>query len=266
MTTNIDQGWLSITTFENDGVRYAKLFSDIGPFSGDANTDLTVTVYSGSNTIKTITIHIWPKIDDNQITSGGRFGFSVSASGMAVTLTNTGNTAFSYSVVTWGDGFSNRSMTHTYTTAGTYSIKIDYMTNGGSVASAFGVVTVPSNSVEYSVYYFSNGGTGTMVSSSGQSIAVSNNGFTWENHTFLYWNTRADGKGTVFTPGTLINGLNADLNLYAIWKTGGGGGDGDSLIDQIINALTANIFGIPVWIIIVILAVLALLIIREVFD
>lgn len=44
----------------------------------------------------------------------------------------------------------------------------------------------------------------------------------WENHTFVNWNTAADGTGTTYYPeGTYLD--NAPITLYAQWDSGGGG-------------------------------------------
>jgi hypothetical protein len=40
--------------------------------------------------------------------------------------------------------------------------------------------------------------------------------FSMPQHTFSGWNTRADGKGTAYTHGQIMN-LSSDLTLYAQW-------------------------------------------------
>ena len=264
MTTDINQGWLSIRTFEHDSIRYAELYSDTGPFAGLADSDLTVTISIGGAPLTTFTIHIWPPVDEVTM---GNFGFSLSASGMTVTMIQTGSNAASYVAVNWGDGLNNRSSTHTYASAGTYTVTANYMGNGGALATRFGMVTVPSNSIEYNVYYNANGGTGHIPPSFGQSIAVAQNTFTFTGHTFLYWNTAQNGKGTTFAPGALINGLNADLTLFAIWS--GGGGGGGSWWDNIVDKLNEKFLGIPLWgwiLMIILIVILALWFLREVFE
>ena len=41
---------------------------------------------------------------------------------------------------------------------------------------------------------------------------------TWTGHTFVEWNTAADGSGTSYSPGDTYT-ADADLTLYAIWTT-----------------------------------------------
>jgi len=253
MTTDIDQGWLSIDTYTDNDVRMAKIYSDIGPPSGLEDTDLTVTVYNGAVSVMTYTIHIWAKVDTS---IPANFGFNLSAVGMTVTVNDSStSTGYTYLIVTWGDGYSNQDITHTYTTPGFYAVSVDYMANGGSIATRHNSITVPSNSEAHSIYYDANGGSGSIPPSYGQSIAVAGNEFVRDGYSFSYWNTAPDGSGTTFVPGALANGLNADVTLYAIWASGGnhGGGSGTP------NKLTEKYLGIPLWVWIVILIIILLL-------
>ena len=274
MTTDINQGWLSITTYMDGGVRFAKIYSDTGPFVGlsVSNPDLTVTIWSGSSMVMTMTIHIWPKVGESLI-SQAQYGFSLSVVGMTVTLTNTGSTAASYIIVSWGDTLQSRinmtsgTGTHTYSSPGTYTVRGDFMANGGAQGLHTVPVRVPSNSVEYSVYYDGNGGLGDISPSAGQSITVASNTFVRDGYNFIAWNTSSDGSGTVFVPGSLINSLNEDLTLYAIWS-GGGGGGGSGGGGSITDKLSDKYFGVPLWawivLILIIIAIIA--IIKEVFE
>ena len=240
MTTDIDQSWLSIRTFDREGKRYIELYSETGPFPSEVDKDLTVNVFVEGSPLFVITIHIWPSVDESSV-----YGtINLTAEGYVVTLTNTGATTASYIHVEWGDGKQGRlpdmySGTHTYTTTGTYSVKASYIGNGGEIAAAFGMISVPSSGASYTIIYNSNGGTGTMSNSSGQNISVQNNTFTKEGSSFRFWNTSPNGTGTTFAPGSLINGLTADLTLYAIWTSSGSSGDGDG-----------SKSGIPLWFVI----------------
>jgi Listeria-Bacteroides repeat domain (List_Bact_rpt). len=269
MTTDIDQSWLSIRTFEKDGKKYVELYSDTGPFPDLLNSDLTVNIAVDGIPFMTLTIHIWPAIDENTIGTGVG-SITLSADGYEVTLFNTGSVSASYIQVTWGDGRTSRmnmiSGTHTYAVAGTYSVKADYMGNGGSIASAFSSIRVPSTTATHTVIYNGNGAPGSMPNSSGHSISVAQNTFVRDGYSFLYWNTSGDGSGTTFVPGALLNDLNADLELFAIWKNlNGNGNDNDdedeSFLDKIISVLNTKIGGIPLWAIIIAIIVIVAVIV-----
>ena len=52
------------------------------------------------------------------------------------------------------------------------------------------------------------------------SVTIDSNTFIRENHTFVGWNTKADGSGTAYAPGNVV-GLTAEKNsavLYAQWE------------------------------------------------
>ncbi|MGL4382839.1 MAG: InlB B-repeat-containing protein, partial [Bacilli bacterium] len=52
----------------------------------------------------------------------------------------------------------------------------------------------------------------------GSSVIVMNqNSLVKTNFTFMGWNTKADGSGDKYTPGSTFN-INGDTTLYAIWK------------------------------------------------
>ena len=273
ITTDIDQAWLEFRTYINDDMRYVELYSDTGPFTGLEDSDLTVTVWNGTVEVITYTIHIWPELGAGDLANPGQYGVSLSVAGMVVTLTHTGSSVASYSTVSWGDGFSSRvnmnaTGTHTYSTPGTYSLRVDYIGNGGTLGTVFGIVTVPSNTMEFTVYYDANGGYGSVLSSTGQQISVANNTFLRDGYTFVIWNSERDGTGTPFAPGALINGLTDDLTLYAIWSGGGGNGGNGGNGGSVMGKLSDKYMGIPLWawIVIVILAILAIAFIRWWLD
>lgn len=80
------------------------------------------------------------------------------------------------------------------------------------------------------IHYDSNGGTGTMADQTNvdfTSATAANNTFTKQNATFLYWNTSADGSGTIVMEGSSVNNAanamgitnGGTLTLYAIWQS-----------------------------------------------
>jgi hypothetical protein len=63
------------------------------------------------------------------------------------------------------------------------------------------------------------------------------NPYTNTGKTFSGWNTKADGTGTAYAAGATISNVQADITLYAQWKTGdtpggntGGGGGGTTTV------------------------------------
>ena len=81
------------------------------------------------------------------------------------------------------------------------------------------------NPISYRVIYNSNGGTGTMTPTQhtyDEYMPLSENLFTRDNHTFIGWNSEANGSGTDFYANTqrvinLTAEANADVTLYARW-------------------------------------------------
>ncbi|WP_300272159.1 S-layer homology domain-containing protein [uncultured Oscillibacter sp.] len=53
----------------------------------------------------------------------------------------------------------------------------------------------------------------------GGEATVLENGFTWTGHTFAGWNTKADGSGQTYQAEDIIDIENADVILYAQWKS-----------------------------------------------
>ncbi|ULQ60752.1 cadherin-like beta sandwich domain-containing protein [Brucepastera parasyntrophica] len=75
------------------------------------------------------------------------------------------------------------------------------------------------------VTYHANGGTGTAPKKAevedGESItAPAGTGLTRTGFTFMGWNTRADGNGTLYPSGSKIK-VSGDLKLYAHWASSG---------------------------------------------
>lgn len=85
-------------------------------------------------------------------------------------------------------------------------------------------VTATWQANTYTVAYDANGGTGTTASSLhtyDTAQALTANGFTKSGNTFEYWNTAADGSGTIYSGGQSVTNLTAEqgatITLYAQW-------------------------------------------------
>lgn len=90
---------------------------------------------------------------------------------------------------------------------------------GGTGGSGGGGGTTPTPTTSYTVSFEANGGSGTMASQTITGTAMLNaNAFTWKDHTFIGWNTKADGSGTAYSDQASITPT-ADMTLYAQWKT-----------------------------------------------
>ena len=77
----------------------------------------------------------------------------------------------------------------------------------------------------YTITYNPNGGTGQNIidySLANASYTIRSNTFTREGYTFTGWNTNANGNGTSYIPGQVIN-VTRSLTLYAQWKKINGG-------------------------------------------
>ena len=101
---------------------------------------------------------------------------------------------------------------------------------GSSGTSWYAWLDSENNEVDVSatepiyVVYDSNGATGsvtdnTIYSADNNTVTVkSNDGLTYEGHTFTGWNTKADGTGTTYQPGNTFN-ITETTTLYAQWET-----------------------------------------------
>ena len=70
------------------------------------------------------------------------------------------------------------------------------------------------------VNYHGNGGTWDGTSVYGNTnTTVETNLFTYEGHTFIGWNTAADGSGTSYAVGDPISYGSGTIDLYAQWGT-----------------------------------------------
>ena len=79
---------------------------------------------------------------------------------------------------------------------------------------------------KYTVSYNANGGSGApgnQVKTHGSNLKLSSTKPTRSGFTFVNWNTKSNGSGTSYAPGSTYS-TNANLTLYAIWKTNASGG------------------------------------------
>ena len=78
----------------------------------------------------------------------------------------------------------------------------------------------------YTISYNANGGSGapgSQTKTHGTDLKLSSTKPTRSGYTFVNWNTKSDGSGTNYASGATYN-TNANLTLYAIWKTNASGG------------------------------------------
>ena len=121
--------------------------------------------------------------------------------------------------------------TGTMTSKGTYNpivtnnIHADYKVSGGiyegQSKTALNTQQYTLPWYAYDIIYNGNGNTGGSTSNQvkigGINLSLRNNGFTKTAYRFKEWNTKADGTGIKYEPGTSYS-TNADLILYAIWE------------------------------------------------
>ena len=118
------------------------------------------------------------------------------------TSCDVGNYSYSGTVGTWTG--SAKSITLS-STAQVRMSSLEVTREGGDV-------------VEYTIAYHANANdeeTGSMSSTVGTNPVVQECGYEWEGHTFVAWNTQADGEGTDYAVGTTVT---EDLDLYAVWQ------------------------------------------------
>ena len=79
--------------------------------------------------------------------------------------------------------------------------------------------TGPAYVTKYTITYHSNNGAGSTATQNktyGTAVNLYSCGWTKAGHTFVRWNTAADGSGTGYNAGQSYS-TNAGLTLYAIW-------------------------------------------------
>lgn len=78
----------------------------------------------------------------------------------------------------------------------------------------------------YTISYNANGGSGapgSQTKTHGTDLKLSSTKTTRSGYTFVNWNTKGDGTGKSYAPGATYS-TDANLTLYAIWKTNASGG------------------------------------------
>jgi outer membrane protein OmpA-like peptidoglycan-associated protein len=102
--------------------------------------------------------------------------------------------------------------------AGTYNVSgtdSDPLGDTGTWTFTLTVTAVP-----VTVTFNANGGTGEMASETESApTALSLNGFAWAKHTFVDWNTSANGTGVSYANGSLFP-FSTGTELFAQWKMG----------------------------------------------
>ena len=114
--------------------------------------------------------------------------------------------------------------------------------------------TLQVTGVTVTVKFDGNGGTGTLApESASEPTELSLNTFKWPGHTFVDWNTSADGSGVSYANGAIFPFI-APTTLFAQWKLGkapsstitfaanGGTGSTASEIDNTPTAISPNTF------------------------
>lgn len=74
--------------------------------------------------------------------------------------------------------------------------------------------------ITHTISYDANGGTGTVAPQTvndGESTTLNDNAYTYAQHVFKSWNTKADGTGTTYAVGDSVTPT-ADMTLFAQWK------------------------------------------------
>ena len=72
----------------------------------------------------------------------------------------------------------------------------------------------------YTIHYDANGGTGMMIdqsASTGQTLNLRTNTFTYTDRVFVGWNTAANGTGTPYTDGQSVTDLTTAGNIYTLY-------------------------------------------------
>lgn len=126
--------------------------------------------------------------------------------GTALTLTSTKPTRTGYTFVSWN--------TKSDGSGTTYNPGASYTSN--AALTLYAVWTIKT----YTVTYYGNGGSGTpnlQTKTYGKALTLTSATPTRTGYTFVSWNTKSDGSGTKYNPGTSYN-IDATLVLYAIWK------------------------------------------------
>ncbi|MBO7232362.1 MAG: InlB B-repeat-containing protein, partial [Bacteroidales bacterium] len=129
-----------------------------------------------------------------------------------------------------------------------YAFGRDYSGNLGFYAMpgyrGLNIRPVFKNEGAYVVSYDANGGEGYMpeqINAGNDTYVMEENLFTRENHTFIGWNTQADGSGESLQPGERGFYFADDITFYAQWKRESSGSDnGYAYIDMGLSVMWAT--------------------------
>ena len=150
----------------------------------------------------------------------GAPGSQTKTHGTDLKLSSTKPTRSGYTFVNWniksdGSGTS-------YASGATYNTDANITLYAIWKANSSGGDTT----TKYTISYNANGGSGApgnQVKTHGSNLKLSSTKPTRSGFTFVNWNTKSDGSGTSYAPGSTYS-TNANLTLYAIWKTNASGG------------------------------------------
>lgn len=150
----------------------------------------------------------------------GAPGSQTKTHGTDLTLSSTKPTRNGYKFSKWTTGKdgsgTNYASGATYNTNANITLYAIWKTN-----SSGGDTTT-----KYTVSYNANGGSGTpsnQTKTQGTNLVLSSTKPTRSGYTFVNWNTKGDGTGKSYAPGATYS-TDANLTLYAIWKTNASGG------------------------------------------
>lgn len=132
-----------------------------------------------------------------------------------------------------------------------YTITFAGKSSSSTNFSLWGLYIEYNEPSSYTVTYDVNGGSGTILNSTGASITLSDGtGFNAPTgYTFAGWNTDPHGEGTSYTSGQ--TGVKADLTLYAVWTQNGtiddNGGSADGAYTATYNKASIEITTAPTY-------------------
>ena len=186
-----------------------------------AVTDITITLKLANPISAGTEITFAADMFYNKATNAPMKGFNVAVSSNGGTYVTTGLNVTSISL---SNSSQNKAVVYTAQSDlekdATIAIKYTQTGKAGAGQGYFNNITITAEQslpVElYTVSYDSNGGSGTMSSSTGSSITILDCSFTAPNGKKISkWNTEDDGSGTSYNPGAVVT---EDLTLFAIWE------------------------------------------------
>lgn len=128
-------------------------------------------------------------------------------------------TSSSESVIDEPSNVTSTSATLTAVATGTSNITVSISQGSNYTEGASAPRQITVSNAQYIVSYDANGGSNApdpQIKIRGTALTLTSNIPTWEGHTFVKWNTKADGSGTNYEPGGSYT-ANASVTLYAQW-------------------------------------------------